>query len=37
MGVTPTELTRSKVDQDSGLTAGAGQIAGVASAEVKSR
>ena len=37
MGVTPAEVTRSKVDRDSGLTAGAGQIAGVAFAEVESR
>ena len=37
MGVTPAELTRSKVDRDFGLTAGAGQIAGVASAEVESK
>ena len=37
MGVTPAEVTRSKVDRNSGLTAGAGQIASVASAEVESR
>ena len=36
MGVTPAELTTSKVDRDSRLTAGAGQADGVAIAKVKS-
>ena len=37
MGESPAELTRSRVDRVPGLTAGAGQIAGVASAEIESR
>ena len=37
MGVTLVELTISKVDRDSGLTASAGQIVDVASTEVESR
>ena len=37
MGESPAELTRSRVDRVSGLTAGAGQIAGEASAEIESR